>query len=484
MDETADSGRESGDLSSRIVGNSTWLLSSRLVVAAIQWFTTLLIIRNLSVDDFGTFSLIFGILGMLSIITDMGLGRVALTLLMADADDSARRAGAYVVLRSALGLVGYAVALVVVAIGGYGRVTFTATAIGALCVILDTVGNAHTIIFQARERMRTPAISSAIAASAQMAVVLALIQTNASLIPFMIPAVIASAVDCSIRVMGARRLQPIRYTIDLRLSWRLLREAVPISVGNAMATLYYRVDVVMLSQLSTLAAVATYSVAFKFVDLVSIIPMSITTAALPVLVRHLPGDVEGFQRVALQICRLMAALSGLVAVGFSLLADEVVPLLYGQQYADAAAPAKVVVLSQAVSFAADAALLMLIAAGEHKRFPVITTIGLVFNITVNLIVIPRYAYMGAAWATLATDLLMSVLMWREVRRCRVFPLVRLLTLWRVAACTVLTGAVGWVALMWLWWPLVAVVMTAVFVGACLATSALGSRSLRASLHIG
>ncbi|MEZ5119859.1 MAG: flippase [Candidatus Nanopelagicales bacterium] len=469
---------------SRIVTNSTWLLSSRLVVASIQWLTTLLIIRNLSVDDFGTFSLIFGILGMLSIITDLGLGRVAVKLLLDKGGDPARSAGAYITLRSVFGVLGYLVALGVVAVGGYGPVTVAATAIGALSVILDTVGDAHTTIFQVRERMRMPSVSAVLAASTQMLAVLALVQRDASLIPFMIPAVLASAVDCSIRVIGAHRLQNIRYAVDPRLWWHLLKEAVPISVGNAMATLYYRVDIVMLSQLATLTAVATYSVAYKFVDLVGVIPAVFSTAALPVLVRHWPADREGLQRVVLQICRLLAALAGLIAVGFLVLADEVVPLLYGQQYSDAVAPARIVVLSQCLSFAAEAALMVLIAAGRHKTFPVVAAVGLAFNIAVNLVVIPRYSYMGAAWATLATDVLMTIALWNEVRRNRLFPLIRLLALWRVAGCTLLTGLVGWAAVAWLWWPLVVVLMTVVFAGACLATSALGSRSPREALHIG
>lgn len=484
IDEPNGAGMDPEENPSKVVVNSTWLLSSRVVVAAIQWFTTLLIIRNLSVDEFGTFALIFGILGMLSIITDLGLGRVAVSLLMEKGRDPARTAGAYITLRSLLGVLGYAVALGVVAVGGYGPVTLAATMIGAVSVILDTVGNAHTTIFQVRERMRLPSVSSVIAATAQMLAVLALIQRDASLIPFMIPAVIASAVDCAIRVSGALRLQPIRYTVDLRLWWRLLKEAVPISVGNAMATLYYRVDIILLSQLASLAAVATYSVAFKFVDLVGMIPWAIGTAALPVLVRHWPDDREGFRRVILQITRLLVALAGLLAAGFLVLADQVVPLLYGHEYADAAAPAKVVVLSQCVAFAAEAALLVLIAAGRHHRFPVIASLGLAFNIIANLLIIPRHGYMGAAWVTLATDVLVSLALWYEVRRSRLFPLGELLTLWRVGIVTLITGLLGWAALAWMWWPLVAVLMTAVFAGMSLATAALGTRSPREALRIG
>lgn len=468
---------------SRIVTNSSWLVGSRLVVAAIQWFTTLLIIRTLSIDEFGQFSLIFGILGMLSIITDMGLGRIAVSMLMDEDVDQGRAAGAYIALRSVLGIVGYLIAVAAIAVGGYGWQTLAAGAVGAVSVIFATVSSAHSVIFQVHQKMLNPSVSSVIAASAQMLAVLVLVRHDASLILFMTPAVLAMAVDCGIRVVGARRLTPIHYTVDLPLWWHLLKEAVPISLGNAMTTLYYRVDVVMLSQLSTLAAVATYSVAYKFVDIVNMIPWAASTAALPVLVKHWPDDRVGFERVGLQIVRLLVAVGGLIGVGFLVLAEQVVPVLYGQEYADAAAPAKVVVLSQCVSFAAAAALLLLIAGGNHKRFPWIAAGGLAFNVAVNLVVIPRYSYMGAAWATLATDTLMSIALWQEVRRTRIFALRPLLTLWRLLACAVATGLLGWFITPLMWWPLVVLVMTAVFVVLCLGSGALGSRTVREIIRI-
>lgn len=469
---------------SRILTNSSWLVGSRLVVAAIQWFTTLLIIRTLSVDEFGQFSLIFGILGMLSIITDMGLGRIAVAMLMDAEVDQSRAAGAYITLRSVLGVLGYLIAVAFLAVGGYGWETLAAGAVGAVSVIFATVSSAHSVIFQIHQKMLTPSVSSAMAASTQMLAVLVLIRFDASLILFMTPAVLAMTVECGIRVVGARQLTPIRYTVDLRLWWHLLKEAVPISLGNAMTTLYYRVDVVMLSQLSTLVAVATYSVAYKFVDIVNMIPWAASTAALPVLVKHWPDDRVGFERVGLQIVRLLAAIGGLIGVGFLVLAEQVVPVLYGQEYADAAAPARVVVLSQCVSFAAAAALLLLIAAGNHRRFPWIAAGGLAFNVAVNLVVIPWYSYMGAAWATLATDIFMSIALWQEVRRTRIFALRPLTTLWRLLACVAATGLLGWFIAPFVWWPLAILIMTVAYLVLCVVTGALGSRTVREIVRIG
>ena len=467
-----------------ILTNSVWMVGGRLLVAAIQWATILLIIRTLSVDEFGQFSLIFSILGMLSIITDMGLGRVAVSLLQDHHNDGPRIAGAYIVLRTVLGVFGYVIAVVAVGVSGYGPSALLATAIGALTVIFGTASNAYSVIFQVREKLQLPPLSTAVGAGAQMIAVLALIRAgDPALVPFMVPAVLASLCELFIRMIGAHRLTQIRYRIDLPLWWSLLREAVPISIGNAMTTLYYRIDVVMLGQLATLAAVATYSVAYKFVDIVNMIPWAASTAALPVLVRHWPNERDAFTRIALQVTRLLAATAGLIAGVFIVLADDVVPLLYGSEYASAASAAKVVVASQCLAFAAAAALLVLIATGNHRRFPLIATCGLILNVGINLIVIPTYSYMGAAWATLATDTLMAAVMWWEVHRAGVFPVRRLVSLWRILMVTVVTAVAGLLLVTVAWWPLVGLIMGVVFVALTLWTKALGSRSIAGSLRL-
>ncbi len=467
-----------------IVANSVWMVGGRLLVAAIQWSTSILIIRTLTVDEFGQFSLIFGVLGMLSIITDMGLGRVAVSMLQEQRTDTAWVAGAYILLRTLLGVLGYVLAVGFVALGNYGASSLLAAAIGALTVVFGTASNAYSVIFQVKEKMQLPPLSTAIGAGAQMLAVLVLIRGgDAGLVLFMVPAVLASLLELVIRAVGAHRLTAIRYRFDLPLWWRLLREAVPISIGNAMSTLYYRVDVIMLGQLSTMAAVATYSVAYKFVDIVNMIPWAASTAALPVLVRHWPDRREDFSRVALQICRLLAATGGLIASGFFVLADDVVPLLYGSEYADSALAAKVLVGSQCLAFAVAAALLILIATGSHRRFPLIATMGLILNVGINLVVIPRFSYMGAAWATVVTDTVMGVAMWWEVRRARVFPLRSLVSLWRIIAITAFTTAAGLALITVVWWPVVGALMALSFIALLLWSKALGSRSLRNNLHL-
>jgi hypothetical protein len=164
--------------------------------------------------------------------------------------------------------------------------------------VLLTITNAHSVVFQAKERLVLPAVASSVGTAAQLALILVLSTRTDALVPYMVPSVLAALVEFIVLVPAVRRLVPLRYGVDLKLWRRLLAEAVPISVGSAMATLYYRVDGVMLSQLASLTDVAIYGVAYKFVDIVHVVPWAVSTAALPRLVKRWPDAVPPSRRGA------------------------------------------------------------------------------------------------------------------------------------------------------------------------------------------
>src|SRR5690606_8958351 len=129
--------------------NAGSLLVSRVVMAALGWAGSLLIVRDLSTEDFGRFPFVFSVLGMLSIVTDMGTGRVAVAGFLADPERSGAFAGSYVVLRSLMGVAGYLAALVFVIAGGYEPQIVRATAVAGLVVVFATPSSAYSLAFQA-----------------------------------------------------------------------------------------------------------------------------------------------------------------------------------------------------------------------------------------------------------------------------------------------------------------------------------------------
>jgi len=385
------------------LGNTSSLLLARIGIAALGWAGTTLIVRSLNESDWGRFSFVFSLLALTSVLTDLGVGRIALAEVLPGRPNRARAAGTYLIIRSALGIAGYCSVVLFVILGGYDPAIVQATAIGGTILVFNTVIGAWNIAFQAAERMDHVAISSVVAQLGQLGLVVAIAVRGGPLIWFVIAAVLKDLFLLPWRALRARELLEVEWSLDRDLAKRMMREAVPLSAGLILQTAVWRVDTIMLSKLATLADVGSYGVAYKFADLAHALPMAMSAALLAPLVRAWSEDLETFRRIFARAGQILMVAAGFAVVQMGLFASDLIRLFFTDVYADAAGPAQLLVLAEAAAFPTALAFTTLIAAGRLVAYPLVAAVGLLLNLVLNLELIPDHGYAGAATATLITE---------------------------------------------------------------------------------
>src|SRR5262249_40602651 len=88
----------------------------------------------------------------------------------------------------------------------------------------------------------------------------------------------------------------VRIHVEPARWWVWMKEVAPLALGAALDTVYFRIDIVMLSLLDTYRAVATYSIGYKFSDLLGALPLAVVTPALTMMVAAWPNDTGAFRR--------------------------------------------------------------------------------------------------------------------------------------------------------------------------------------------
>ena len=469
-----------------LVGNAGALLGSRLLRALLSWAGTIMVARTLSPEEFGQFTLVFTVLGLMSVVTDMGIGRLAVRGIL---DDHSARTfpGTYLALRSLLGVVGYVVAVVVVVVMGYPREVVVATAVAGVVIVLATPSNALLAVFQARMRLGTVSIAETAGTLAQLGFTAAVVLAGGTLLLFVLPALLYEVVVLAWKIVAARRLVTLRPRVDLPM-WRgLMREALPLSIGYGLLTIYTRVDAVMLSKLSGFESVGIYGVSYKFVDLVHFVSSAVTIPLLTLLVRSWPQHLEEFRAAVRRAAMLLAVAGGLALTGILGFIGHATDFLYGHHYAAGAHATRVLTLAEMLAFATSLALCCLIASERHRHYPLVIAAGLAVNVGLNVVLIPRLHYDGAALATLISNILVASALWWALLRV---PGVRPLRLGRAAAAVpaVALGLItGWLLDAVVPWPLAATVSGVVYaltVTALGLTTAAGLRWRRAGVPAG
>jgi O-antigen/teichoic acid export membrane protein len=396
-----------------IVVNAASLMFSRLAVAAMGWFGTVLIVRHLSVGDWGRFSFVFGLLGMMGIVTNMANPRIVFREL---AKDDGQVVGTYVLLRLALGLLAYAVSIAFVVIGHYPDVVLRATAIAGTLVVIANAASGYNVLFEYRMRLSSIAMAAILGQAVQLALTVLLAVLHSSLVVFTIPAVIAEVVGIAWKLYRLPRTPRLHYTIDWRRWSELLKLSVPLAIGGALSTMYYNLDTIMLSKMQTFRAVGEYNIAYKFAAIAAFVSASMSPALFPIFVRYWPGKADRFKAVLKKTMCLYLTLGALVALEFGIFADRAITLLYGSHYAVGANAARLVVGSECVGFFVDLAVVTLVSMNRNITYPFVALGGLLLNLALNLWAIPRWSYFGAAWVTLITEVIVLVVIWVPTAR--------------------------------------------------------------------
>ena len=463
---------------SRFTSNTAALVASRLVIALVGWSGTVLIARQLGTEAFGQFTLIFSILGMLSIVTDLGVGRIAVSALLDRDRDRATFAGTYILLRTTLGFVGYGIAVAFVLLAGYPDIVVRATAVAGLVVVLATPSHAYDMAFQVRDRLAPVAVVAVVGRLGQLALTIVIVLQGGMLLWLVVPAVLNDLIVLVWKVPAAHRLLDFRYRIDLTTWKALLTEAVPLATGAAFVTLYYRIDSVLLSKLDTFESVGLYGVAYKFVDLVHFVPSAVAVALLAPLAAAWPDAPERFHAMTSRALRGLAVVGGAGLVGAWLFAADGAELLYGAPYRSAGLATSILVTAEVLAFAAQVAITALIATGRHRWYPVIALSGLALNLGLNLLVIPAFSFEGAAVTTLATEAFVLILMWRQFARIPGWPAGRQLSkLGRLPLAVGVGLGTGFAAGLVAHWVVAAAAAMAVYVGLVVALGVIDRSTL-------
>jgi O-antigen/teichoic acid export membrane protein len=190
---------------------------------------------------------------------------------------------------------------------------------------------------------------------------------------------------------------------------RLLRESWPLFINQLLAGLFFKVDSLLLPGLAGIRSAGVYAAAYKVVDGVGVISSSFTFALFPRLARRAESSAHALAYAYRLSVRLLLQAAFPMATGICLLADPIMGIVAGSDFLPSAAIALgVLIWFLPFSYANGLTQYALIAAGRQKLLTAAFVVALVFNLGANLLLIPRYGFVGAAVVTVFSELVLMV----------------------------------------------------------------------------
>jgi O-antigen/teichoic acid export membrane protein len=220
------------------------------------------------------------------------------------------------------------------------------------------------------------------------------------------------------------RFGSLRFTIDWVYFRQVLREALPLGLAFILVQVYYLLDTVMLGFLRGTLVVGIYSAAYRMITFPQGLGGWYFETLFPSLSRLHQDQPERLQRLLDISLRLtLTAVIPLAVVGVYT-ASPVIGWFYGAQYRDAAQPLQVLIGAIGIELIGMNFGYTLMACNREKQYLLGVTAAAVTSVSLNLMLIPAYGPLGAAWARTGAECLLAATFFFQCRRVVPVELVK------------------------------------------------------------
>jgi PST family polysaccharide transporter len=385
----------------KILSNTGWLFADRILRMGVGLIVGVWVARYLGPEQFGLFNYAIAFVALLSPVATMGLDNLVIRDLVHDTANKDEILGT----TTALKFVGAVLAWLLIMSGvGLMRSNDRTTqwlvgiiAIGLLFQSFDSID----FWFQSQIQSKFTVFARSTAFILVTGARVALIQVKAPLVAF-------AWLGCAEALLVSVGLVIVYKIKGWRLStWRssfvrayeLLKHSWLLVLSGLAIMTYMKIDQIMLSQIIGNDAVGIYSAALRISEVWYFIPMAVISSVFPTIVAVKTSDIKLYYTRLSNLFNFMARLAYAIAIPITFLSGWLIELLFGSHYAAAAPVLAIHVWANVFVFLGVAQESWNISEGFLKLSLLQTLIGAVINILLNLILIPSYASIGAALAT-------------------------------------------------------------------------------------
>lgn len=361
--------------------------------------------RELGSEDYGAFIFVLTLAGTLLIGAGFGTEELVAREVARERGSAGRYLSNVTALKAVTGAVLLALALAIVLAGGYDADTRLAALLVGLGVAAEVTSKSWHAIFQARERLALISACVILQRTLTAAVGIAWLLAGGGILAASAAYLLGALAGLVASELAYRRWTPAdRPRPAFADAWALLRGGLPIGVAGLLVVILLKVDILLLSFLSSDHEVGIYGAAYRLIEGTQFIPWAFGAAMLPWLART-AQPARGYM-LGLKLEAAVLAPLALVALCF---AAPIIDTLYGEEFADGAVP--LALLAPTIAFYGLQSLssTVLIARDAPGVFMRVAGVVAVQNIACNAVAIPLWGADGAAAVALSSSVLLATL---------------------------------------------------------------------------
>ena len=393
-----------------IFKNMSWLLISQIIATICGFIWTILMARYLGVSEYGIVGFAISFTGILSLVVDCGISTHIVRHMATDRDMAPKYLGNAIPLKSLFACITFFITLVILMLMRADEVTIIVTLLFTLEMVFKSFIGLLNGSFQAFEEGKYQGIGNTLSSILLLAFILITIFTNLGIYGISIAYVLSNLFVLIYEYLALKKHIALpKFEFDKSFCKEITILSLPFAATGILYSIYYSIDIVMLTNMVGNYASGIYNATYKLISVLTLFQGIYGAVIFPVMSKYFKNDknilVVSFEKSV----KYLTLITLPFAVGTMFYSLEIIQLFYGVEYDPSASVLSILMWTVCLLFINSACITLLNAS--HKEFAVtkIYLIAAIFNVGLNLLIIPYFSYDGAAVTTVLSDSLILIL---------------------------------------------------------------------------
>lgn len=416
------------DTFSKIFVNTFWLLFQRIAGRIISFLLMVYLARNLGTINFGRLSFAISFTSLFLLFADLGIITLSIREIARNKQNAPIYIGNTFILKGLLSILTFIIISIASKIVRIPYDTRLIVYLLAGYLLFENMGSLFKAIYQAYEKMIYIAVSDIIEKAFLFLLCFILISKGFKItaigLAYLFTGILLFLVN--MLIVNLRFLKPI-YKIRLSFWKDILKEASILAIVGLLSMVYFNTDIVMLGRMKNEEVTAQYSVSYHLFYTIAVLSGTFLSAIFPLLSRLSQESKKELKKIYEKVFKVIITIGIPISLGCFLLSDRIINYIFSSHYQQSVIIFKIFSLIIIFSFLNSFIGYFLTSIAKQSLIAKMLTFTVSINILLNFMLIPRYSYVGAALATVVSEILFSVIFYITIEKeFRYFPLTMIL----------------------------------------------------------
>lgn len=389
-----------------------------LAVVGIAFIT-----RYLGREGFGIYTTITAFLMFFGIIVNFGLTTITVQMISERENGINKIFNNIFTLRFVSSVFFLSLAPIVSLFFPYPTIIKVGIAVTSVAFLFQMLTEILIGVFQKYLQTHKPAIAEFVSRIFFVILIIVFIKLNYGILAMMIALNIANFLWFLITFLYAKKLIKIQFEFDWKVWQEILKRSWPIGLSIILNLIYLKTDILILSVFKSQEDVGLYGAPYKLVDAITTFAMMFMGLILPLLAASwAQKNIERFKQVFQKTFNLLILVLVPMIVGTFFVSEKIMMLVAGEKFSDSGIILSILVLGAGALFIGSLFAHTIVALDKQKMIIWGYAVDAGLSLIGYFIFIPKYSYLGAAWVTVFSEVLIAIIgLWVIYRVTGILP---------------------------------------------------------------